>query len=404
VASGAGPVLVALAAVSLLAAALTLPLALYLGLLAILARPRPRARSRARPTFAVLVPAHDEQAQIVATVRNLLALDYPRERFAVFVVADNCSDKTAALAADAGAHVLERHEPTRRGKGYALAAAFDWLLAKTAVDAIVVVDADTVASENLLRTFAELMAEGADAMQAEYGVRNVEASWRTRLMTVAMALYHRTRALARARMGLSVGLRGNGMCFTRRVLQRVPHQAHGLVEDAEYAVQLALAGYTVAYAADAYVRGEMVSRGRAAVNQRRRWESGRAALARQMLPAVMREAWRRRSLVLADAALDLLLPPLSNLSLLVGAGLLLELITWRLSGIVMPGAPLWIACALALLVYVARGLQYSGLGWRAVTALAYAPVYVGWKLLIRLRTAAPTDWIRTGREAEQPKR
>ena len=77
--------------------------------------------------FAIVVPAHNEEAGIAATVSNLKAVDYPKDRFSIIVVADNCSDETAARAEAAGAQVIVRHDQERRGKGYALAFAFERL-------------------------------------------------------------------------------------------------------------------------------------------------------------------------------------------------------------------------------------------------------------------------------------
>src|SRR4051812_33412110 len=109
--------------------------------------PVPAADSSER-RFSIIVPAHNESAGIAETVRSLLAIDYPTALFDVLVVADNCEDDTANRARGAGAQVLERQDTTARGKGYALHYAFERLPA--AVDAVVVVDADTLVSHNLL--------------------------------------------------------------------------------------------------------------------------------------------------------------------------------------------------------------------------------------------------------------
>src|ERR1700687_3866780 len=134
---------------------------LYLAVLAVLARrpsvPRP---STPRLRFDVVVPAHDEEAEIAGTVESLLALDYPRDLFRVLVIADNCTDHTAARAAAAGARVVIRDEPEQRGKGYALAHAFRLSLDEGFADAVGVVDADTVVSGNLLSAFAQRFETG----------------------------------------------------------------------------------------------------------------------------------------------------------------------------------------------------------------------------------------------------
>jgi cellulose synthase/poly-beta-1,6-N-acetylglucosamine synthase-like glycosyltransferase len=237
----------------------------YLAALAALSwenRP-PAPVSAPRTRFEVIVPAHDEELGIAATVENLLAVDYPAELRRVVVVADNCSDTTAARAAAAGATVLERHDTEKRGKGYALAHAFERALLEGRVDAVVVVDADTTVTPNLLRAFDARLQAGALAIQAEYAVANREASWRTRLMHIGFTLFHDVRSRARERLGVSAGLRGNGMAFAVRLLREVPHDAFSVVEDVEYGIRLGRAGHRVHYAGDARVFGEMVSSERA---------------------------------------------------------------------------------------------------------------------------------------------
>src|SRR5665648_970874 len=71
-------------------------------------------------TFAIVVAAHNEETVIGPLLENLLLLDYPKEYFDVFVVADNCTDKTAIIARNAGAIVHRRFNTEKRGKGYAL--------------------------------------------------------------------------------------------------------------------------------------------------------------------------------------------------------------------------------------------------------------------------------------------
>src|SRR5579862_5621655 len=83
---------------------------------ALLYRPRAPAAQNLRPTVAVLMPAHDEAVGIRQSLQNLLPQLLPADR--LVVIADNCSDDTAAIAAAAGAEVIERRDPTQRGKGF----------------------------------------------------------------------------------------------------------------------------------------------------------------------------------------------------------------------------------------------------------------------------------------------
>ena len=389
--------------VALLVLALPVLLAaLYLFVLAVAARETrpPGSAELALPRFDIVVPAHDEATGIGATIDSLRALDYPPELRRIVVVADNCTDATASVALAAGAEVLERSDPERRGKGYALAHAFAAIERDDAADAVVVVDADTTVSPELLRAFARRFARGAHVVQASYGVRNPEASWRTRILVIALALFHVLRSLGRERLGLSAGLRGNGMGFTREVLRRVPQRAFSLVEDVEYGVALGEAGYRVHFVPEAEVRGDMAAGEGASRTQRRRWEQGRRELARTLGPRLFREALARRSPMLFDLAMDLVVPPLATLVLVTIVGGTAALGLVALGGAAWAAAP-WLVAAAFIATYVLRGWMLSGTGARGLfDLLVRAPGYVFWKLLLPLRRrAAPRgEWVRTERE------
>jgi 1,2-diacylglycerol 3-beta-glucosyltransferase len=360
--------------------------------------PRP-APAEATRRFRFVVPAHNESAGIADTVQSLLAVDYPRDLFEVVVVADNCSDDTADKARAAGATVVVRNDTEKRGKGYALDHVFS--TTPPEVDAVVVIDADTLISPNLLRAFAARRDRGAEAIQADYAVRNPNAGWRTRLVAIAFGAFHIVRSRARERLGLSCGLRGNGMCFSTSLLKAVPHQAYSVVEDVEYGIRIGERGYRVFYTDEAHVYGEMVTTSAAANTQRRRWEEGRKQLVRQNARRLLGAGLTSNNRVLIDLALDLLIPPLSTIAVgllvfeVVGVGL-----------VVVLGAPGVSAACFGLglgsvALYVGRGWMLSGTGARGLVDLALAPFYVAWKLGLRFRKPprATAEWVRTEREA-----
>jgi cellulose synthase/poly-beta-1,6-N-acetylglucosamine synthase-like glycosyltransferase len=364
----------------------------YLLLLALASRRRAPPAGAASLCFDVIVPAHDEESGIARTVQSLLSIDYPSALRRVIVVADNCGDGTAARARAAGAVVLTRDDPARRGKGFALAHAFERSLADGFADAAVVVDADSVAPANLLSAFAARLQRGALAVQAGSGVLNAGDSWRTQLMQLGFSLFNGVRSLARENLGLSCGLRGNGMCLAASLLRAHPWNAFSLVEDLEYGISLGRAGLRVHYAGEASVQSAMTSSPRAAAAQRRRWELGRLALTRRLAGPLLLEAIRRRSVVLLDLAIDLLVPPLSFLALAVLIG-------------IAAGAGsriAWLVSAACLAAYVLRGWALSGIGLRGFSALARAPFYVLWKLAVLTRRVGAMEWVRTPREEPAP--
>ncbi len=388
------PLSLALAAVGAMLLAVTLPGTVELALLtlgALLPRRRP-----ADPTggpalrLAVVVPAHDEQETIAACVTSLLACRGAQADTQIAVVADNCTDATATRARQAGARVLVRHDPERRGKGYALDFAFGQLLAEPC-DAVLVVDADTSASPDLLQEVRRWLAAGADAVQVRYGVRNPEASHRTRLLHVALLAFNYLRPRGRHRLGLSAGLLGNGFALRREVVERVPYAARSVVEDLEYHLALIKAGYRVCFAEGAEVLADMPVQGKGVRTQRARWEGGRLRQAIDWAPRLATAVLRGR-LRLLEPLLDLALLPLAFHVVLLVLALTLP----------VPWVRATAAAALAVVgLHVLTAVVLGGGGRRELLALATAPLYVLWKLvqLPRVARAARRDaeWVRTQR-------
>ena len=396
-----------LLSVTLTAAALpVLAASLYLLLLTLLwRRPPVQPQTHHLPRFIVLVPAHNEAQGIATTVQSLLAMDYPASRRQVVVVADNCTDRTADVAAAHGAQVLVRTAPDRRGKGCALQFGIEWLLAQAGDapwDALVVVDADTDAPPDLLRALAARLNEGEQAVQAAYLPRRGGDTGVGIVTEVALTAFHLVRSSARERLGLSCGLRGNGMAFSRSLLVRVPHTSFSRTEDLEFGVQLGLHGVRVAYAGEAVVRGDMPDREAVVTQQRERWIGGRVAMARRFVPVLLREAVRRPSLMLADLAMDLLVPPLSVLTLLATAGVGISAGAGLVSaGLTTPLAA-WGLSFAALVVHVAHAARVARRG-RALLRVAWSlPGYALGKALITFRSLRRSDerWVRTPRQGE----
>lgn len=376
---------------------------IYLGVLTVFSFGRMAGKGREEgegPRFTIVVPAHNEEASVAGTVAGLKGQDYPAGRWRVVVVADNCGDGTARVAEEAGAEVLVRVNEEKRAKGYALDHAFGNAELAGATDAWVVVDADSRLHPGSLKAFENALAAGERAVQGRYAVANPRGSWRTMLMAVAMGAFNDTRSRGREGLGVSCGLKGNAMCFTADLLREIPYTAHGLVEDAEYTIELAKHGVRVAYVEEAEVAGEMPVSGGASRSQRIRWESGRRLLRKEHAVALLRDGLGKRNATLFELGMDLVTPPLAWVALLLLAAV------GGIAGLALAGWPLatvWVAlaavCALSLGFHVLRGWQLSRTGLAGLGALCMVPAYIVWKLA--MTTGRKTaGWVRTKRNAE----
>ena len=356
--------------------------------------------------LAVIVPAHNEELVLAGTLASLRSQSYPADNVEIIVVADNCTDSTAAIARAHGATVLERTNTQERGKGYALNYAIGYLLAQpTVADGFVIIDADTQAAPDLLSCMNARISQNTDprglgAWQGRYGVLNARDGWRAALMTAAFDLVNHVKPLGRDTLGLSAGLKGNGMAFTRAVAEQLPWPGGSLTEDLDYGLELARRfGLRVQYVPEARVQAQMPATATQAASQRSRWERGRFGLVRERALPLLGEALRRRSLILLDAAWDLLTPPLAELAalLLLFAGLS----AFGTATHLLPHPALWPAAAasglLGLCVYVLCGLRVAGAGADAYAALARAPFYALWKFALLFKKKTGPEWVRTER-------
>ena len=330
--------------VALVLLVLTLPGTIELLLLTFAAvllpkRQLPNAEANAAlPRLAVVMPAHNEASGIAACVANLNASLQLAPECQLVVIADNCSDNTAALAEAAGARVLVRHSESQRGKGFALDYAFKLLLAESFAG-FIVVDADSRVDAEFVRRFQIAFAQGQQAVQCRYRIANPEASRRARLLYIAWLAFNELRLLGREKLGVSVGILGNGFALSRTVLEAVPYEAGSIAEDMEYHLRLVDAGYQVRFIDDVKVLSDAPNQSANAAVQRSRWEGGRFRLMAEHIPSLFVGVLQGKSRLLEPLAELLLLP--------LAFHVLLLLLT-----LVMPVAWLQIY-ALAALVLVA---------------------------------------------------
>jgi cellulose synthase/poly-beta-1,6-N-acetylglucosamine synthase-like glycosyltransferase len=375
-------------------------------LAAYVSRPRVPRMDTPRSRFLIVVPAHNEEDGIAATVQSCLALDYPRDLFRVVVIADNCTDATAQVARREGADVVERHDESNRSKGYAIEYLIDRLQESGAfagVDALIVIDADSIAYPGLLKGFADLLESGYDWVQCYYTVSNPEASWRTRLMTYAFCLFNGVSPLGQYSLGLSAGFRGNGMCLSTAGLRRIPWRSRGLVEDMEFSWAVRIQGEKIAFLKDQQVKGVMLGQGGpAAASQRRRWEFGRSDLKDLVFGPLLRSKklnWIEKTTSLLELTMPSMVVLLSLYLclLIVNVSTLLSMRPIQASAFsaFLIGASL--IPTLALLLHALAPFLVFHLSWSYSSVLLYLPLYAAWKLLIRLG-GRPGQWVRTSRE------
>lgn len=355
---------------------------------------RRRLAASADPALAILVPAHDEADGIADTVSSLRA-SAPGAR--LLIVADNCSDDTAALARAAGAEVIERADPANRGKGFALAFGRDHLTL-VPPDAVLIVDADCrIAPGSAERLAARACASGAPVQAANLLVAPAGASPLVAISNFAMLIKNLVRARGLMRLGGGGLLFGTGMAFPWVLFSRVPLATANMVEDLDLGLVLAREGIRVSLDDQALVTSPAagVTAGR---GQRSRWEHGFLETAARQAWPLLAAAVARRSRHLAALAAHLLIPPLALLMLLTGAALAVVTGLCFVSGSFVPALTLGgLLLVVLFLLFVAWWREARSV--LPITDLIRAPLYILWKIPIYLALfkRRQTEWNRTDR-------
>jgi cellulose synthase/poly-beta-1,6-N-acetylglucosamine synthase-like glycosyltransferase len=379
-----------LLAVVLIAATLPLVLELLIvtSALFIPRRKTSGAKSQQIGQLAVVVPAHNEELLISRCVNSLRASANDAAR--ILVVAHNCTDATAREAEAAGAEVLVFTDPAARGKGHALRFGMQRAI-QDGADAILVVDADSTVSANLIPSTRQALTEGADVVQCRYEMKSITDKANSALASLAFRGFTFIRPMGRDRLGLSAGILGNGFAISARTLAAVPYAAFSVVEDLEYHLHLVAAGRRVSFLEYAVVSAELpVSRG-GETSQRSRWEGGRIRVARMWAFPLLEQILRGR-LSMIEPLFDL-----AGLPLAFGVSALLATCFIPLEAV-----RIYAAASLAVVVVHVLVAAWAGPHFfKTLRLLAMTPLYILWKFRLvpkLLRSSqAEAAWIRTSR-------
>ena len=259
--------------------------------------------------FAVLIAAHNEEQVIGPLLANLKRMEYPQDLYDVFVIADNCTDQTAAIVRNAGVQVAERFSESERGKGFAIR----WMLERlkdmdTQYDAVVMFDADNLVATNFLRVMNDRLLEGSKVIQGYLDIKNPFDSWVSISMAISYWYTNRMWQLSRYHLKLSSALRGTGLCIDMPLLQKLGWEATGLTEDVEFGAKCVSLGIYPVWAHDAKVYDEKPITLRASMRQRLRWMQGHFNCAQQYMMPLLGASMREANLAKLDAAIYLFQP------------------------------------------------------------------------------------------------
>lgn len=241
-------------------------------------KPKKYPPAKTQHKFGIIIPARNEEEVIGDTVRKLFEQNYPRELYDVFVVAHNCTDKTAERAKEAGAIVFccNDDDPKHRRVSYALQYGFRKILAEyDNYDAFIRFDADNLMNDDFIARMNDAFDSGVKIAKCFENSKNIDQNvW----AGVSGLYYIRDSRIAchvRSALHTDQMLTGAGMMVSADILRRHDGwKCMGVSEDAEFTLQAMLEGERTRYVPDAIVYEDQPSTLKDTVNRNKRMGNG----------------------------------------------------------------------------------------------------------------------------------
>ncbi|MEO1004325.1 MAG: glycosyltransferase [Cyanobacteria bacterium J06638_38] len=350
-----------------------------------------------RPETTVLIPAHNEAAQIKEVIETLLPQLTKQDQ--VIVIADNCHDNTAELARATGVRVLEREHLTNRGKGYALDYAMQHIR-HNPPEVVVILDGDCILRPDTIKNISCQAIATGRPVQSTYLMQQPEnPSLKDNISMFSIKVKNLVRLLGLNRLGWHSLLTGSGMAFPWSLINQVSLAGSKTTDDMQLTVDLALAGSTPVFCEQALVIGRLM-KDQDAQSQRSRWEHGHLEMIGVEVPRLLKAFLATGHLAALGLALDILIPPLSLL-----------VMAWMTTMIVVSLAVIFSDVALAplLITTIAGVFLFSGVFFAWVKFgrsdlplgnLIAIPFYILGKIPIYLKflTKPQSRWLKTERD------
>jgi glycosyltransferase involved in cell wall biosynthesis len=328
-------------------------------------------------SIAVLIPAHNESSGIVNTLNSIVPQLRPQDR--LIVIADNCNDNTAIIAAKNGAEVVQRFDTLNRGKGYALDFGIKHLNTNPP-DVVIIIDADCIIEPNTLSHLATQVIESGRPVQALYLMYSKGIDLKSKISEFAWCVKNFVRPLGCTNLGLPCQLTGTGMAVPWKSLINVDLANGNIVEDMKLGIDMAIIGTPPLFYSHTKVISYFPLATENQSGQKVRWEHGHLSMILSEAPRLFLKGLIKRDLNLIAMALDLSVPPLALLATLILGYFSLNGIIYFMFG--FGGLSLQLTIYTLLILTIAIVIAWWGWGKSIISlpSLLYVPIYIILKL------------------------
>ncbi len=226
--------------------------------------------------YAILIAARNEEKVIGNLLSSINKQDYPKDKITIFVVADNCNDKTAKIARNNGAICYERFDDKNKTKGFAL----QFLLNKIEEDygrlsfeGYFVFDADNLLKKDYISKMNDAFDSGEKIITSYRNTKNFDENWIASNYALHWLRSIRNDHRARSVLRLATNIQGTGFLFASEIV-KAGWKFTSLTEDRALSADAVVKGYSITYNDEAEFFDEQPINLKIALRQRLRWSKG----------------------------------------------------------------------------------------------------------------------------------
>lgn len=280
--------------------------------------------------FGILIPSRNEEEVIGDILDSLDRQDYPKDYYSIYVIPNNCTDKTREVAINKKAQIIDIDIPVK-SKGEVLNYTFQYL-ENTDIDAYVIFDADNIAHKDFLYHMNKSLNEGYLVVQGFRDAKNPSDNYLTGSYTMFYYLQNFFYNKSRMALKRSAAINGTGFCVAKEVIDKYGFHVKTLTEDSEFTGICSLNHIQIAFNSKAITYDEHPTNFKTSYRQRKRWSSGSYACLTRYSKSLLKDFWRNANFCSFDCLLYYLAPLFQVISFIFP---LIMIIYNLLEGIIM---------------------------------------------------------------------
>ena len=232
--------------------------------------------AKTKHKYAICIAARNEEVVIGNLLDSIKKQDYPDKLLTVFVVADNCTDKTADVARKNGAICYERFDSEHKTKGYALQYLFDRIeedYGRASYEGYFIFDADNLLKSDYISKMNDAFDSGEKIITSYRNTKNFDENWIASTYALHWIRSIRTNHRARSVLRLATNIQGTGFLFSNEIVTD-GWKYTSLTEDRALTADAVAQGYRISYQDEAEFFDEQPVSLKVALRQRLRWSKG----------------------------------------------------------------------------------------------------------------------------------